>query len=304
MNQCFHNFIGLKVNSPEVISKSGLYINDLPGIETEQIASLTKSEQVDFNETWNSIYSRSVANFLTDISNELEERFHFEKTLDSQIVGSFGGVLNKATELAGIELHLINSRYSKTSIQTITIWSEEDLQEIDLYFYNKVDGVLLYTSTVDLTVGYNTLYINKEFDSKSLFIAYNPAIVSSYETNLYYSDSYYDWNFTKGYLVINGGGLIVEYNTYCSIDKFVCSRINQFARALLNKIGVELMIERATSDRVNCFTIDSEKAQRLMGSYEQDYNNELKKALSNIKITDDSYCFKCKAPVQRITYLP
>ena len=102
---------------------------------------------------------------------------------------------------------------------------------------------------------------------------------------------------------INNGGLIIDYETKCDVQQFICTRLNTFKNALWYAIGMELMLERLTSENTNMFTIDAEKATGLI---EEVYQPKFDQALKNtkIKVLDDPNCFICRSPVRAVPLMP
>ncbi len=316
MNICFEDYITLEGVSPEINPKSGLYVNRLPGVTLSMFSALTSEDQDDFLQFWEILYDRAVNNFTNEVGNRLNDKFYVEKVLDSRISGSFIKPfdLNNTEEVeAGVLIKVIKSKYSITEVQTLKIYSLGSPNPKDVTFSiidNETEEVL-YTKVVDLEEGLNTIDIYGEFDSKELRISYNPLEVASYSTTYYRDDLNYlvnrDCNNCysgSNIEQVNGGGLIVEFNTKCSIEKFICSRLSQFKIPFWYYLGVELMTDALMSRNTNCFTIDSDEARKNLGFYELEFNKRIDPILNNLKIKDDSMCFDCKARVTKHLILP
>lgn len=318
MNKCFENYIALEGLSPEISPRSGLYVNDLPGVTIGMFSGLMSEDHSDIEEYWEKLYKRSVNNFIDEVSSRLDQEFNVEKVIDSQRTGVFDKpfVLNDSSEEeAGVKLELIKTKYSTTEIQAIDIYSvgSPDPENVLLRIIDDETGKILWSKTVDLEEGLNTIDVFETFDSKKVKVVYNPSEVASYTTNRYKDDNYSyahvkncnpcDWSDTK-ITQYNGGGLIVEFTTKCSIEAFICSQISRFKNALWYFIGVELMTDSLLSRNVNCFTIDSADAQKQLGLYEIEVNKKLDNAIKRLRIKDDLICFDCRGTVSKVTVLP
>jgi hypothetical protein len=316
MNNCFENYITLEGLSPSVVSRSGLYINDLPGVTLDMFEGLVKSDQSDVLDFWNRLYKRGKANFIIEVTKRINNSFYLEKVIESQISGSFNEnhEINDTVEIeAGVRIEFLKSKYSTTEIQTLVIYSAAPVTTT-LVIQDAVTSEELLSKEVELEDGENTIDIFKSFANKKIKILYNPAEVASYKTGTYKDDinwfqSTKSCSDCSGYgsasiSQINGGGLIVEYVTKCSVERFICSRLDTFKQPFWYWLGVELMKDRVTSENTNCFTIDREKAKELLGFYETEFMNIIDPLLKDLKVKDDSICFDCKGVVTKLTSLP
>jgi hypothetical protein len=314
MNSCFDNYISLEGLSPEKNPRSGLYINRLPGITLSMFEALTNEERESTEEFFNIVYDRAKENFFNDVSNRLNDRFHVEKVINSRISGLFVKpfAINDSLEVeAGVEIEVERSKYSVLEIQTISIYSigSPDPTGVSIRIIDNDSEALLWSKEVDLIEGTNIIDVFEIFQSSKVRVVYDPTQVVSYftesESGLYKSRKCCSPciegnNVTQ----LNGGGLIVEFNTKCSIESFVCSRISQFKVPFWYYIGIELMTEALMSNETNCFTIDREKAKENLGFYEQEYKERIEPILQNLKVKDDSICFECKGSVTKAILLP
>lgn len=318
MNNCFENYITLEGLSPEINPRSGLYVNDLPGVTLAMFSGLMNEDHSDTQEYWDKLYKRSVVNFIDEVSSRMYQEFYVEKVIDSQRSGVFNkpfALNDSSEEQAGVQLELIKTKYSTTEIQAIDIYSvgSPDPEDVLLQIIDDETEKLLWSKVVNLEEGLNTIDVFESFESKKLRVVYNPSDVASYTTNRYKDDNHTytsvkscdpcvtsDTKITQ----YNGGGLIVEFTTKCSIEAFICSQISRFKLALWYYIGVELMTDSILSKNVNCFTIDREDAERQLGLYETEVNKKLDNAIKRLRIKDDLVCFDCKGTVSKVTVLP
>jgi len=305
---CFDGYITLGVlnNSP----RSGLTVEKLPGMTSNQFAKLKKFDSLNLTDWFNEIYERSVRSLEQAVMEKLSEEFLLDKVVDSQITGQFpdGALTNNTTTqaLAGVEVDTSDSKYTLTYLNSVKFNTDTvpSPNQIDILVHDRVDGRLLDTITLDnVQVGENELFFepSNRFNFDKLFIAYERSAYTLKETER----NDLEWASKKSGFPreINNGGLIVDYETKCDVQQFICTRLNTFRNALWYSIGMELMLERLTSENTNMFTIDATKATALI---EEVYQPKFDQALKNtkIKVLDDPSCFICRSPVRAVPLIP
>jgi hypothetical protein len=315
MNKCFENYITLEGLSPEINPRSGLYVNDLPGVTLAMFSGLMSEDHSDTQEYWDKLYKRSVNNFIDEVGSRMDQEFYIEKVIDSQRSGVFNkpfALNDSSEEQAGVKLDLIKTKYSTTEIQAIDIYSvgSPDPEDVVLQIIDDETDKVLWSTVTDLEEGLNTIDVFETFESKKIRVVYNLSEVASYTTNRnnqsYSSTKSCDPCVTSDTKITqyNGGGLIVEFTTKCSIEAFICSQITRFKLSLWYFIGIELMTDAILSKNTNCFTIDREEAERQLGFYETEVNKKLDNAIKKLRIKDDLVCFDCKGTISKVTVLP
>lgn len=299
-------------------SKSGLYVTDLQGITINQLHSLTKDEQDDYFSFFNTVYKNAQINLKIDVQRKLRNLFHFNQKLVTRETSEYDYELNAQTGLAGIQLDYVLPKYAKLKILTIEVKSENTYlsPEAEFFVYkDDANGELLDTITSELNEGRNVVRVDRDYYHDSLFIAYNPQSVSLYQTSNKYFRGVLTYSKlqctfpcfgTEGSIQqINGGGLNVTFVVVCDVQKFILENLPLFREALFFRIGVELIKERKTSDRVTRFTVISEeRAAELLEVYNTDYIAALEEATQINNINEDPVCFSCKRTVGKMTSLP
>lgn len=310
----------------DTLSRSGLYAVDLPGVTLDLLDDLTTSDQADFEACWASIYNRAKKNFIKDVQGRIADKFHFDLKLVSRETSKFQESENTTGGTAGIKIEYTMPKYARIRIGQIVVNSLENYSNVPLLFRDEnASGELLFTKTVDLVAGKNTINIDRDFEVEdTLFIGYDSDSYRLYKTeNKYYANcSYFHFDklscsfpcysdgFNASVTHINGGGINVKLVIHCSIEKFILENINLFDTAFWYRIGVELMKERIASDRFNRFTtLTEERAAQLMDVYASEYSNETKTgqldmAVKNLRVQEDQICFECKSTVSATNLLP
>ncbi len=191
---CLKDWIGVQ-GCTTTTPDSGIFINQLPGIELEMIDSLADEQQVDFNGVWDDVQERAVRRFKTDINAEFKKRYLLKnitqsidmgRLIDTSIVTALG------LQYRGVALTLNrqDENFAHSNLQTIRV------QDISLYFnvaaattikvFDLETGTELFTKavTAPAAVGWQTITILQEFTSREIFLGYDATLLSSVEQDL------------------------------------------------------------------------------------------------------------------------
>lgn len=304
MRACFNNFITIRGREE---SKSGLYVNDLSGIDESMFDKLKTNDHTDLDDFYSKLYERAVNNFITLVTSKLGSEFYNYKVIESRITGEFDEDYNSTSEeYAGVQIWPNRSKYLEHQVLRIKFYVEAVASPVpDIYVFDKVGGNLIDTITLEsISEGENEVQIYNTYDAERLYIAFKPAEISLKETKTY--DRYYDEQaFSSSVSQVNGGGLIVEYNSVCSPERFVCSRLYAFRYAFWHYLGLELMKERILTSNINKYTtLSAEQAEVLGNEYQEHFDKALDAVLKHHRINDDKLCFECRGAVSRKTMLP
>lgn len=311
---CFDDYITISGTS-----RSGLTVIQLPGVTEDVITELIPNGMSTVDEFWEEkLYPRAVSNLVSDVSKELQDRFHLDYKLVSRETSKILSTLNENTGLAGLKITFDLPRYAKIHVKSIEVWSNDTTGSPDatIEFYDTdEDGELLYFKDANLIPGRNVINIDRDFEVDALFIAYDPELITLRKTeNKYYPNcEYWDeivcdyWCFNRkgSFRQVNGGGLNVTYNVHCSVEKLVCQNINLFRHAFWWKLGVEVMVERRIGCTINQYTtMPPERAEELFNFFGAQYEKELLNAVKSQSIREDEICFSCKNLVEVKSSLP
>jgi hypothetical protein len=256
---------------------------------------------------------------ISDVYKNIQDKFLVNTTLVNRETSEFKEDANSNSGLAGIKISFSLPRYARTHIISLSVFSNAVYasQAIFTIYDTDEDGEVLGTVTAAIAVGRNTINIDTDYKTDSIFVAYNPAIFTFRQTeNKFFRTGYYDfsaticdmclWDDYHGYFEqVNGGGINLLYNVYCSIEKFVCENINLFADSLLYKIGHEITVERRLGERLNKFTVMiQERWDELETFYKTQYETNLMSVLKSKNISEDVICFSCNQPVSQTYKIP
>lgn len=310
---CQENYIAIDRNSP---SRSGLYASDLPGVE-ELVYELISKDSETVEEVWERIYSNGWNNLVSDVENYLQGKFFINTKLISRETSEFGDEVNASVDMPGIKIGFDLPRYGRLHVISLEVWSEQDSGSPGLHiqFFKKDEsGTLLHELYAQVTEGLNTINIDRDFEVDDLFIGVENIAVEIRETQNKHFTGCTTWTIQSCVFPcmggngrveqVNGGGLNVVYNVYCSAEKFVCQNINLFRKTFWWKIGQELIIERRYGNRLNQFTtMTQERAEELTEFYQEQYSQSLENSLHSHNIYEDPICFECKGVISVKTNL-
>lgn len=315
---CYSNYIG--IDQSVASSESGLYITDLLGVTITQLEDLTKEDQADYEAFFTGLKKTAWRNLRVDTQKKLGNKFLLDKKLLTRETSKFTTSLNANTGLAGVKIQVDLPKYARLQILSIGVKSDQAYTSPEAEFYvyrTDADGELLDTFSHELLEGVNTVPIYNDYEEDELFIAFDPEVLTLYETENKYYDDYIQFSkdlsctfpcsFGEVGSVqqVTAGGLNVKFVVYCSLDKFLCDNINLFQNAYLYRLGVDLTRERVVSDRVNRFTVlTKERADELFALYLSDYEQALSAVIETINIKEDPICFTCKSIVSSRIILP
>lgn len=311
---CQDNYIGI---NRDAVSRSGLFASDLYGVEDLLYPLISKDSETN-TEVWERVYRNAWTNLVSDVEAFIHGKFHMNSKLISRVTSEFSDEVNSGLELAGVRIQFDLSKYSRIHIISIEVWAEQAYAspEVTFYFYEDTeDGELLHTVSQALEEGKNTIFVDQDFDVDAVFVAYDPTLAElRVTTNKQYSNC---TSWTKFECMfpcfggqgsvkqINGGGINVIYDVYCSVEQFVCENLNLFKKVFWYRIGLELIQERKLGNRLNQFTtLDEGRKKELFDDYNANYQQALTNSLQSQNIYEDWVCFECKGVVSSVTSLP
>lgn len=312
---CNSDYITLNRDNP---SRSKLYAFDLPGVESEVLELISK-ENESLDGVWDRIYSNAWTNMVSDIQAFLQTKFFVNQKLLSRETSEFKSDLNVNAGLAGVRIQFDLPRYAKIHVVSVEVFAQSGSASpgASIQFYeDDENGELLHETDQEIGAGRNTIFVDKDFEVDKLFVAFDPSILEFKQTeNRYYNYGIPIWNTTDCYYPcfggqasvrqINGGGLNVIFDVYCSSEKFVCQNLNLFAKTLWWKIGQEIIVERRYGNRLNQYTtMTQERAEELTAFYQAQYSQSLENALKSQNIMEDPICFECYGTVSVNKILP
>jgi hypothetical protein len=298
---CYDNYVTINRSTP---SRSRLYAEDLPGVDSELWEALTKVGQSE-DELWTMLYDKAWNNLISDVTNEMQGKFFVDTKIVSRETSQFVNEVNVGDQ-SGVQIEFNMPRYARIHLVSVDLKSDEDYDspDVTIQVLNSDDEVLSEHSDAVIE-GKNTIFIDQEYDETILKIVYDASVFSFRKTEnkryrspyIYYSCDAceFDCGGYTGKITQIGGGLNVHYNVVCSIEKFVCENINLFKQAFFYRIGLEIVAERKFGYRLNEYmTMTLERYEEIFEFYNKNYQDNLERSVRSQNMLEDPYCFKCK----------
>lgn len=314
MISCLTNYIGLRDVQTE--PESGLYLNDLPGITTEQFELSRSLEVAVISEEWTALESRAIRGFEKDLKFRLRKYFKNHSIISSESTGYIDDnvlVSHGAGVYSGVLIDFYGqSPNLKISIENVKLNLTAGAT-FNIKIFDANIGTELFTDSVTGVAGINTFKVQEEysvFDHNRIFVCYDTVQpYKMYDVPAPWSVS--SQKISTGATVLHddlssdGTGIAVNYNVKCGIDEFVCNRLSLFQEAFLYKLGIEFLQQSKYSDRFNRYTLLGEdKRNEMMTDYKEQYENLVSSAFHDIKVNDDGVCFICNKAITQKVLIP
>jgi len=336
---CFEGLINLKGCSVTEIPGSVYSLNSLPGISIKAFEDVANSEQGTYLGVWSNINERAEASIKNSIISYLATRYKLRRVIRTVDISDITESAATADNLyKGILINISWSNdqnwrlspFQNISIQSVRYYKVSGSTEttLNINFFNYLTKEILFTKTVDVSTfstGWNNIPINRMFDVGQLGIGYKQtknslSYLSNDSNGLYAEACDYCYNSEcgqiQGFVSSNDKvtGTLTYNNTIvglqavmtigCSMDAAVCNNKLLFAEAFWYLLGVEFMVERQFSERVNFMTtILKEEANELQALYQTKFEEAFKNALNGMQF-DCDVCLQCDNQVQFFPQLP
>lgn len=331
---CFNDYIGLQGCSTTT-PDSGLYVNELSGIQLRQIDEIANENQQNYVGVWADVQKRALAMFDKDLRKAMREKYKLTGVTQSVNIGK---VIDTATTRTGsaeyrgttIELNqsgdvTVYSNFQVIFIQTIKIYVPS-AETFNVKIYDLDTEAELYTSSQTTTsAGWLDVNINDYFlGSRRIFVAYDCTSINSVKLDI---DPHNLNCFEKCESRVRGGyattgdpytvtsdpynthGMSLIFSIQCKNDVVACNNKHLFANALQYLLGSELLFEVINSSRVNQWTmLDNKQAKYLRGYYkamykggmfdEEEFEGELSDAVALLPLDQYDCCVNCSGALQ------
>lgn len=327
---CLTDYIGILGCDNSVTPNSGLYVNSLAGISLKSIDALADAEQQTYIGVWNDVQTRAARRFEMDFNTLMNRKFQLRTPQRSQDLGKdiSTTVIAASANLKGVTLrtnftdtNFTDSVLVSTYVQTISIYSDGVANGVAIKVYDVALKSLLYTKTVDLIAGWNDVNIYQSFSSQYIFVGYDATLVTSLSKSILSEYNLFGYG-VQGFIMgaesnlgftnmtesAETGGLSIVWGTRCGFTSLVCNNKDLFTSSWWYLLGIELMNERLSTERINSFTtVNLKKAEELKLMYEAMYmggtygniiyEGALNQAVSMIRLDLSDACIECNQPV-------
>lgn len=336
---CLLDYIGI---SGCEVSGSELLINSLPAISLASINGLTSIEQSTYIDIWNNVQQRALKRYTNDITRLLSKRYRLKQVKKQIDFGSLTETgINTEVEYQGLYFdfrtyndYLTVSNLAKLYVQNIryygTAGSVGDVATIEIIQVHNESNLaqeVVYSTTHTTTAGWNTVTVEQGFDINNYIISVRGLtetakmpVQNSWSTLLYscFNGRCFDVcpPLVKAAIATTSGNNIVittgqdsygvtgSFSIVCSYENVVCNNKALFGNPLWYLCGVEMMVERMHSDKLNQWTLNDEKAQSLHDYYLQQYNEQLDTLIQGITLDLTDSCIECNQQYRMVEMMP
>lgn len=292
--QCFIDYIGLRGAISGIIPDSGLYVNDLPGINLKSLDMIADSDKLNYQNLWNIIQQRAVKKFEKAIYAEFNKRFRLKRIVQSidltkQVDKTV--VYAPIPQWRGFSIQLtfknmqriVASPFQSTFIQELWLYlNAVPVADIAVNIFDMETGDTLDAFSVPAAtavVGWNKIKVFKKYIAYEIFCAYDATAVPGADLYIpptveFYSTEMVNWiyGFVFANAYVRGAQTIIQddptqlafgiqsyglsgiFSVGCTYDGLACNNKMLLGDALQYLLGAEIMIERTMSDRLNRYT--------------------------------------------------
>jgi len=323
---CLINFIGVK--DCGTVPESGIYINSLPGINTEIINAISDNEEITHRGVWSDVNQVSASRFQTDIMGKLRKTYKLKRIRQTfEFIHSDETPEIGSAEYRGLLLGFSYQYFTFQAFNVSTVYLFSDTAGAStLKVFNR-QNVELYSLDVDVVQGLNAFQVNKTFVSDRLFIGFDFTNIDGFSTDIHSNVSscfcqilneiFCDTcnpsfaGATKSGATIttttsNSHGVGILGSAGCDYSQIVCNNKQIFTSAWLYLLGNQLLIHLLNADRLNKYTTaDVQKYNELKDYYQVQYETQLEEAVLGIELDAmDDCCIECSPLVKSVQWLP
>lgn len=306
--------VGIKdfINCPH--PENVLFINDIPGLTLKSAAAIANEEQRTGFNLMNDKIKLATQKVFNKFSGIMSGSFDFNAVIESREISSFSNkTIAPATIERGLVLRRWQSEMARTYIEEVYIRTvESGIVNIKIYD-GDVTKVFQVSVLANVTNAVTIRYKCKSEQVKILFdqtdfTTYGCQINESEGCNTCGSSS------SKYKLQIKGWdgdsetngcfGVGVLANVQCYEEAIICQLLPRMAFMIWYQSGIEIVMERLHSTRVNAVVLFNEaKTEKLLAFLEVELMREeeqFKKISKKLLKNTRGECFTCKGT--KITY--
>lgn len=328
---CLDNVIGINRTCTPETPISGLYIQDLPGIELKVADAIVGSEYASGVRFLKDKISFAKNLMLAEIRAQLQDKLKISSVVSNQNIGyvDYNSIINaELNKYKGIQINVRDYPYFELYLQSVSVFANET-KTIDVFVYDLITGTLF--DTIEVTTVANAevnVLVNKTYYSQrkalNLFIctdsdlghyqaklnkAHCPGCTNTIN-NAYTYISYRE--ITQGNPIIernlqggqSTGGISVSYSLTCSLEPLMCNMASILGMPLLFKAGYVIMNEALNTGRLNPLVLTKkEDWEVLRGEFEKQYLIHIRPIMGSMKMPND-ICFECNRSIKTVVQIP
>lgn len=316
MIDCLTGYVGLKQVSDS--PTSDIYINDLHGITTAQFETTREIDENDgILESWNTLEGRAIRSFETDLKFNLKKYFKNHQTISTGLTGYVddntlanhgsgkyaGWLFDVGSYAQALKLEINDIR--------VTLATAENF---NVKIFDANTGEQLFNKAVIGAAGLNVVKILQSYavyNHNKIFVAYDTVIPIRIFNDPTVPGVISQGSITTASTVLAENidasevGMAVGYNVKCSIEEFVCSRLELFLEPYLRKLGIEfLKASKYSNDFSRYNLLDTEQSNELIDDYKAEYQELIDSTFEDLQVPDDGICFICNKDISQKVLIP
>jgi hypothetical protein len=279
---CLDNLIGVKCLSSN--PKSGLWINDLEGINIRMAADIADSGYISGLQLLEQKINFASQLVIQELSGFLLPYFRVNSAIDELLVGDFNAnYLASSSTDRGIKATVKNTRMMRIFVGEVKIRIQ---QANTTHSFQIVDGFnsTSFSFTTDSN-GEASVFANYISSNREIYILMDNTSINPADTDVKSGCSCSSKS--SQFMLVNGwNGSGVGNNSYgikaqltaeCKIDEMICIISQHLRFPILYKAGLEIVKEAKATDRLNSVTLlDNDKINFLYEEFTMQYNNHMK----------------------------
>lgn len=316
MIDCLTSYIGLKRvnNSPT----SSIFLNDLPWVTTNKFEKIREPDDFDgIGEAWTALEGRAIRAFEKDLLFELRKYYQNYQIISSGVTGFVddntladhgsgkysGWLFDVSTYSPSLKIEFNDIRINLASAENFNV-----------KIFDANTGQELFTKAVVGVQGVNVVKILESYavyNHNKLFVAYDTVI--PYRV---FNDPMVPGVISQGSIATSSTvlasnidasetGIAVGYNVRCSIEEFVCSRLDLFLEPFLYKLGIEFLKTAKYTDSINRYSLLGEdQRNEALEESRLEYKRLIDSSFEDLTVPDDGTCFICNKAITIKVLIP
>ena len=295
----------------------------------KQIVSLTNEEEATYLDIWSMIQRRAQSRISLDVREAMGKHYKLKSLMQGINIGKNLDLLNTtvSTDLNGFTIELIESGtyqfvpspLASIHVQELNFYAINHSNSEEFRIYDLTTNTLLWSKSVALTQGWNTIQVNTTFHNNYNANSWRIGcfIVGTGSLDLYSLETPINHTLPGccdvrirgancgNFDVINNiqftsdsYGLSGMFSVVCNWDALMCQNKTLFSRAYWYLLGIEMLTETLYSSKLNQFTtVNLQRAKELREEYQVEYMKALDQVAGGMKLSCDC-CIECSEPVQ------
>jgi hypothetical protein len=288
-NSCFENFIGIKCLSQNA-PKSGLYIDDLQGINLRFAADVADSGYISGAAMVENKINIATQIVMDEIARFSMPFFRMNSLIDEILVGEYQpGFNGSAAFMRGARITTRESRLIRIRVQSVEIRIQETNYSGNVEIVDGVDFAV-FPFTTDAN-GRALIYPNYLSSTAEIFIVADNTNINPQKTKI--KGSCNCSSKKSQFMIANGWtgtttssdsfGLVIQAVAECDQNQIACMLSQKLRFPIWYRAGIEIVTEALTTDRLNSVTLlDKEKCEFLLDLFGQEYDKTMKSAMEQL----------------------